>query len=194
MWKLEKILKVNDEFPFPGVKSVHPVWRSWSTISGLFTNTCGVSLWIAVCIVPFSLFHLVISLLQTPTIFCLNYTRCLAHRPDCSLSPQCNSVCILLPDFVSKEFMSRNLYLIEIWAAVHLYNHRKKLPKKKKVLRKEIPFHTIVAFSQFTDTLEISLVLITANLPVVCEYSNTDTFFQTKQTFYVVILTSFLKC
>lgn len=140
MWKLEKILKGNDEFPFPGVKSVHPVWRSWSTISGLFTNTCGVSLWIAVCIVPFSLFHLVISLLQTPTIFCLNYTRCLAHRPDCSLSPQCNSVCILLPDFVSKEFMSRNLYLIEIWAAVHLYNHRKKLPKKKKFWERKYPF------------------------------------------------------
>lgn len=77
----------------------------------------------------------------------VSFNGCLIVCPHCSLlssscswSPwpptsvaglppphQCNPVCTLLPEHVSKEFMSESPFLIEIWASVHLYSHRAKL-------------------------------------------------------------------
>lgn len=57
----------------------------------------------------------------------------------------CDPVCTLLPECVSKEFMSESPFLIEIWASVHLYIHRARL--HRTFWKKELAFHTIGAFS-----------------------------------------------
>lgn len=77
----------------------------------------------------------------------LNYcTSSLASPPLLTeASCPCDPVCTLLPECVSKEFMSESPFLIEIWASVHLYIHRARL--HRTFWKKELAFHTIGAFS-----------------------------------------------
>lgn len=113
------------------------VWKSVYPVSGLFTNGWGVFLWVTAGIVP----------LSVPPCHFPHPDPCHLppefHQPPGppsppAASPQHNPGRILLPDFASQEFMSKNLFLIEIWARVHLYIRGKKLPRK--VRRKELPF------------------------------------------------------
>lgn len=120
----------------------HPVWKSWSSVVILLTSTCGAFLWMTGWIVPSPLSLPAAPLILTAIPFCLHG----ASLPPWLwplLSVSQPGYCCQI--FASKEFMPEKLFLIEIWASVHLYIHGKKLTEK--ALRKELPFHTTVAFS-----------------------------------------------
>lgn len=99
--------------------------------------------------------------------------------------------------------MPEKLFLIEIWASVHLYIHGKKLTEK--ALRKELPSHTTVAFSHLQASLVTKLcrfnsvrwhprnTISSPDCKLLCGLwiLKHCFFFQAKQTFYVVTLTSF---
>lgn len=176
MLKLEKILKENETFPFPklcqfpkspSVAACAPYSPSVHQHSWGFPPSH--------CVIVIFLLFLVIPLVQTLITFGPEDPRPWPTS-GCALLRVIQSACCC--QISLKESMSENLFLIEIWASVHFWNHRKKLPRRN--FEKAVPRRPRNIF-----------LILTSSLPAVCEYS--PRFFSNRTDIFYSHFDSFLK-